>query len=140
MDLQQADSGALVLNDAYNANPTSMEAALRALASLPARRHIAVVGVMAELGPSGPAEHRRLAALAHELGIEMLAVAAPEYGVPVVDDVDEALAALGHTGRTGPTGRIGDGDAVLVKGSRVAGLERLVAKLLNPTSSGDPER
>ena len=53
MDLQRTARGVLVLNDAYNANPTSMEAALRALARLPARRRIAVVGVMAELGPSG---------------------------------------------------------------------------------------
>ncbi|MEY2404236.1 MAG: UDP-N-acetylmuramoyl-tripeptide--D-alanyl-D-alanine ligase, partial [Acidimicrobiaceae bacterium] len=69
MDLQRATSGALVLNDAYNANPTSMEAALRSLAALPARRRVAVLGVMAELGPDGPAEHRRIAALAEALGI-----------------------------------------------------------------------
>jgi len=122
MDLQRTSSGALVLNDAYNANPTSMEAALRALASLPARRHVAVVGIMAELGPSGPAEHRRLAGLAAKLGIELIAVQAADYGATTVDDLDGALGALGD---------LCEGDAVLVKGSRVAGLERLAATLLS---------
>src|SRR5437660_1916775 len=77
MDLRTAPSGALVLNDAYNANPASMEAALRSLAALRARHRVAVVGVMAELGPDGDAEHRRIAALAHDLGIDLVAVAAP---------------------------------------------------------------
>ena len=121
MDLQRTATGALVLNDSYNANPTSMEAALRALAALPARRRIAVVGVMAELGPAGPAEHRRMADVARDLGIELIAVATPDYGVPPVDDTDGALRALGS---------LGEGDAVLVKGSRVAGLETLAELLL----------
>jgi UDP-N-acetylmuramoyl-tripeptide--D-alanyl-D-alanine ligase len=124
MDLQRATSGALVLNDSYNANPTSMEAALHALAALPARRRFAVVGVMAELGPSGPAEHRRIAGLAHDLGIELIPVNAPEYGV--ADDTDTADAVA----RVEVLGQLGDGDAVLVKGSRVAGLEALAAMLL----------
>ena len=63
-----APSGALVLNDTYNANPLSIEAALRALAELPAERRTAILGVMAELGDVGPAEHARLGALAAELG------------------------------------------------------------------------
>ena len=122
MDLQRTPTGALLLNDAYNANPTSMEAALRALAALPARRRIAVVGVMAELGPTGPAEHRRMADLAAELGIELIAVNAADYGVAMVGDLDEAFTALGP---------VGEGDAIVVKGSRVAGLERLAARLLS---------
>lgn len=122
MQLQRAATGALVLNDAYNANPTSMEAALRSLAALDARRRVAVVGVMAELGPGGPDEHRRIAALAAELGIDLLAVAAPDYGVETVDDIDAALARLGA---------IGPDDAVLVKGSRVAGLEELAERLIS---------
>lgn len=121
MDLQRTPTGALLLNDAYNANPTSMEAALRALAALPARRRIAVVGVMAELGPSGPAEHRRMAALASELGIELIAVRAADYGATTVDSLDGALGALGE---------LREGDALLVKGSRVASLERLAETLL----------
>jgi UDP-N-acetylmuramoyl-tripeptide--D-alanyl-D-alanine ligase len=120
MQLERSPSGALVLNDAYNANPLSTEAALRALAGLPAERRTAVLGVMAELGDVGPAEHARLGALAAELGIRLIAVAAPDYGGEPADDPDEALERLG---------RLGPGDAVLVKGSRAAGLERLAGTL-----------
>lgn len=121
MDLRRAPSGALVLNDAYNANPASVEAALRSLAALPIAgggRRIAVLGLMAELGPTGPDEHRRIAALAHDLGIEVIAVDAPDYGVRVVRRDELDLAG------------VREGDAVLVKGSRVAGLERVAQELL----------
>ena len=120
MALTTTTTGALVLNDAYNANPTSMVAALDALRALPATRRIAVLGVMAELGPDGDLEHQRIAAYADELGIEVLAVNAPDYARTTVPDIEAALAALGP---------IGDGDAVLVKGSRVAGLEQLAVAL-----------
>lgn len=120
MELHRAPSGALVLNDAYNANPLSMEAALRSLAELPARRRAAVLGIMAELGDAGPAEHARMGALAAELGVRVIAVAAPAYGGEVVDSAGEALALLGE---------VGTGDAVLVKGSRAAGLESVAGTL-----------
>ena len=119
MELTRTRRGAVVINDAYNANPASTEAALRSLAALRARRRIAVLGVMAELGDMGPAEHKRIAALARDLGIEVIAVDAPDYGVPTVDGVDGALDVL----------QLDDGDAVLVKGSRVAGLEALASAL-----------
>ncbi len=122
MDLQTAPSGARVLNDAYNAGPASMEAALRALAHLDAARHHAVLGPMAELGEDGPAEHRRIAALAGELGVHLVVVGSADYGPAPVHDVDEAVAALGE---------LGADDAVLVKGSRVAGLERVAERLLS---------
>ena len=120
MELHRAPSGALVLNDTYNANPLSMEAALRALAELPARRRTAVVGIMAELGEVGPSEHARMGALAGALGIRVIAVDAPDYGGEIVDDAGEALDRLGP---------LGEGDAVLVKGSRAAGLESLAGTL-----------
>lgn len=121
MQLGRARSGATILNDAYNANPASMEAGLRALAALPARRHIAVLGRMAELGEISDAEHQRMAALAEELAIEVIAVDAPAYGVKSIEGVEAALAALDG---------IGEGDAVLVKGSLVAGLQRLASALI----------
>jgi UDP-N-acetylmuramoyl-tripeptide--D-alanyl-D-alanine ligase len=120
MDLHRTSSGALVLNDAYNANPISMAAALRSLAALDARRRMAVLGTMAELGEVAEAEHRAVAALAVDLGIRVIALAEPRYGTEQVGDIAAAAAALGP---------LDDGDAVLVKGSRVAGLERL-AELL----------
>jgi len=93
---------------------------LAALEAVPADRRIAVLGLMAELGPAGAAQHREIGVWAHERGIEVLAVAAPDYGGEDVDDVEAALERLGALGST---------DAVLVKGSRVAGLERLAQDL-----------
>jgi UDP-N-acetylmuramoyl-tripeptide--D-alanyl-D-alanine ligase len=120
MELVTLPSGVRVINDAYNANPASMAAALGALAALPARRRVAVLGVMAELGETSDADHKQVAARAAELGIEVVAVAAPAYGVRTVADLDAAAAALAD---------LGERDAVLLKGSRVAGLERLVSLL-----------
>jgi UDP-N-acetylmuramoyl-tripeptide--D-alanyl-D-alanine ligase len=121
MELHRTDAGITVLNDAYNANPASMAAALRALAALRAERRVAVLGEMAELGARGPEEHRAVADLALRLGIELVAVGTDAYGVPGLPDVDAAADALG--------GLLRPGDAVLVKASRVAGLERVAALL-----------
>lgn len=121
MELDRSPAGALVLNDAYNANPTSMVAALRALAALDARRRFAVLGHMAELGADEAAEHRRVAVVAAELGIELVAVRTDLYGVDPVASTDEVLDVLGT---------VGDDDAVLVKASRSAGLEQVAAALL----------
>jgi UDP-N-acetylmuramoyl-tripeptide--D-alanyl-D-alanine ligase len=128
MELSTASTGARVLNDAYNAGPASTAAALRALAAIPAARHLAVLGVMAELGTEHGSAHADIAALADQLDIGVIAVAAPAYGPGVthVDDVDAALAQLRRDGDLGPD------DAVLVKASRVAGLEHLAAALLLP--------
>jgi UDP-N-acetylmuramoyl-tripeptide--D-alanyl-D-alanine ligase len=121
MDLRRAPSGALVLNDAYNANPASVAAALRSLAALPAQRRVAVLGEMAELGEDAPAAHAEVVGLAAQLGIDVLAVGTPAYGGAVVAGAGEAVDALGV---------LGEGDAVLVKGSRVTGLERVAELLL----------
>lgn len=120
MELHRAPSGALILNDTYNANPLSMAAALRALAELPALRRIAVLGIMAELGDVGPSEHARMGALAAALGVRIIAVDAPDYGAETVAGAGEARERLGP---------LGDGDAVLIKGSRAAGLESLAGTL-----------
>ncbi|MEO5840197.1 MAG: UDP-N-acetylmuramoyl-tripeptide--D-alanyl-D-alanine ligase [Acidimicrobiales bacterium] len=121
MELHRTRNGAQLINDSYNANPTSMAAALRALAAVPARRRVAVLGVMAELGAVSDAQHRAVYDLATSLGIEVLAVAAPAYGATDVGSIDEALERIGE---------VGPDDAILVKGSRVAGLEALAARLL----------
>ncbi len=79
MALLTLPSGARMLDDAYNANPTSMSAALQSLASLDADRRVAVLGVMAELDNSA-AEHAAIGRLARELGIEVISVARPTTG------------------------------------------------------------
>ena len=123
MALGRAPSGVVVLNDAYNANPASMAAGLRALAALPARRRLAFLGTMAELGERAVSDHRDIAALAAELGVQVVAVGEPAYGVEVVPDVAAAASRAADLG-------LGEGDAVLVKASRVARLERLAEALL----------
>ena len=117
MALHRLPSGAVVIDDAYNANPTSMAAALDTLIALPARRRIAVVGEMAELDEPARA-HREIADLAADHGIELIVVGTELYGIEPTDDPVAALGTL-------------DGDAaVLVKASRVAGLDRVAAALL----------
>ena len=122
MQVQHTPSGAVVINDAYNANPTSMRAAISALAATEASRRIAVLGVMAELGDGADQEHLAIADEAAGVGIDVIAVDCRAYGggVTHVGDFSEAAAMLGE---------LNERDAVLVKGSRVAGLERL-AQLL----------
>ena len=117
MEVGRAPSGAVIVNDAYNANPDSMRAALHSIARMDARRRFAVLGLMGELDDA-TAGHQRVAADAAELGVEVVAVATELYGVAPVDDAVAALGALG------------EGDVVLVKASRAAGLERIAQELL----------
>jgi UDP-N-acetylmuramoyl-tripeptide--D-alanyl-D-alanine ligase len=125
-ELLELRDGVVIVNDCYNANPTSMRAALDHLASLDARgRRMAVLGEMAELGPQGPAYHREVGAHARDLGIgpivgvgELARDYAPDEWVP------DARAAVSVTHAL-----IGAGDTVLVKGSRAVGLELLSDEL-----------
>jgi len=121
MEVARTGAGALIINDAYNANPASMAEALKALAGAPAARRVAIVGPMLELGELSDAEHGRMGDLARSLGIRVIAVDAPAYGGEDVANVDEAVALVGKLQRD---------DAVLVKASRAAGLERVAAALL----------
>ena len=121
MDVRRTASGAVVLNDSYNANPTSMRAAIDALVDLAATRRVAVLGLMAEI--SDPAdEHRALTNYAVRRGVDVIAYGTDLYGIEPVADVAAAVAALGS---------LAGGDAVLVKGSRVVGLEHVAAALLD---------
>lgn len=133
--LVETPGGVTVLDDSYNANPASMAAALRTLAGLDVEgRRWAVLGRMAELGPGGPQEHAGVGRLAAELGVDGVVVvgaearpiaeAAEAAGLAhwLVDGPDAAVAAL--------AGRLAPGDAVLVKASRAAGLERVAAALV----------
>jgi UDP-N-acetylmuramoyl-tripeptide--D-alanyl-D-alanine ligase len=86
---------------------------------------VAIVGEMAELGDEGPEEHLAVAREATAAGVRVIAVASPAYG-PDVEHADGIDAALRLLGTLGPD------SAVLVKGSRVAELERLAEQLLVP--------
>ncbi|HEY1958410.1 MAG TPA: UDP-N-acetylmuramoyl-tripeptide--D-alanyl-D-alanine ligase [Polyangiaceae bacterium] len=124
----------LVVDDTYNANPASMRAALAILAELAgARRRVAVLGEMKELGPAAPAEHAAIgdalaaAGVALAIGCGGLAdqtmSRARELGIEALAcrDLEAAVAASLE--------RVHAGDVVLVKGSRSVGAERIVEAL-----------
>jgi len=117
--------GGFVVNDAYNANPDSMRAALAHLAERAGtRRRIAVLGEMAELGDVSLRYHREIGELARDLEVEVIAVgeAAREYDPTVwAPDAAGAVDAL--------RGLLQPGDAVLVKASRAVGLEGIPAEI-----------
>ena len=130
----------VVVNDCYNANPMSMRAAIDHLAASPARRRIAVLGAMAELGDESLAHHRQIGRHAAERGIDVL-VPVGAGAIPYterfpgeihpVDTPEEAANALGQLAQPG--------DRVLIKGSRSAGLERVLARPgLRPTAPAAP--
>jgi UDP-N-acetylmuramoyl-tripeptide--D-alanyl-D-alanine ligase len=121
----------LVINDAYNANPVSMRAALAYLVQrAEGRRRVAVLGDMAELGRTGPKYHAEVGRAAAELGVEEILAVGPlargylDGGVPgrAVANVHEALRVVDDVVRPG--------DAVLVKASRAVGLEAIAEALL----------
>ena len=117
--------GIVLVNDCYNANPVSMRAALDHLATLGAPRTVAVLGEMGELGPGAAGFHREVGEHARAAGIDMLlgvGLAARDYGPDeLVADPAEAAELL--------AARLQPGDAVLVKGSRSAGLEQVAEAL-----------
>jgi UDP-N-acetylmuramoyl-tripeptide--D-alanyl-D-alanine ligase len=130
-------SGAVVINDCYNANPLSMRAALDDLAThSPEGRRIAVLGDMLELGPGEVGAHRELGEYAARSGLDALvavgplsaemasafAAAAPEATLRRADDAAEAAAIAREL--------VGPGDVVLVKGSRGIALEAVAEALV----------
>jgi len=122
--------GGFVVNDAYNANPTSMEAALRHLAERGAgRRRLAILGGMAELGDHTEKHHREIADLARELGIDVLAVGELARGYGAEAWEPDAASAMEAARRV-----VKPGDAVLVKASRSVALEGIAPTLANDTA------
>ena len=137
MEVFRTAGGITVVNDAYNANPTSMSAALKAARWMAGDgRCIAVLGTMAELGPISVEEHERIGELLVRLGIDeliavgddarVIAAGAEREGlepqhIKTCPGVDEAIGAVRDLARPG--------DLILVKASRAAGLERVAEAL-----------
>ncbi len=126
-------AGGLLINDSYNANPTSLGAALEHQAQLAAgRRRVAILGTMAELGADSDRYHREIGSRAAELGVAALLAVGNEarayleeaQEVPLREWAPDAERAVALALET-----VQPGDCVLVKGSRAVGLE-LVAKAL----------
>ncbi len=140
--LERLAGGALLVDDCYNANPLSMGAALRTLASLARAeggRAVAVLGDMLELGPGELELHRQVGAEAAAAGLHRLhcfgpraralADGAAAAGLPAARILHtEDVAALAAAARDG----LAAGDVLLVKASRGMRLERLVEALRGP--------
>jgi UDP-N-acetylmuramoyl-tripeptide--D-alanyl-D-alanine ligase len=133
MRLQLVDAeGVRIINDAYNANPASMKAAIQTLAALPATgRRIAVLGDMRELGEASAASHGEIGRFFAEkypadllfcIGADSRAIAAEAvklgYAVAKIEHFADAAAAAGAI-----AARVSLGDVVLLKASRAIGLE-----------------
>ncbi|MFD3515074.1 UDP-N-acetylmuramoyl-tripeptide--D-alanyl-D-alanine ligase [Streptomyces sp. NPDC058657] len=146
MEVTERPDGVTVVNDAYNANPESMRAALRALASMgKGRRTWAVLGHMAELGDTSLVEHDAVGRLAVRLNVsKLVAVGGREaswlqlgaynegsWGEESVH-VSDTQAAIDLLRK-----ELRPGDVVLVKASRSVGLEAVAQALLEPGTEGE---
>ncbi len=124
-------NGALVVNDCYNSSPPALEAMLAAVQSLPARRRIAVLGAMLELGPGGAALHAQCGARVAELGFDRLITVAPEADAIAEGALSGGLPAARCLRVQSPEeagnwlrNQMREGDVVLLKASRAVHLER----------------
>jgi UDP-N-acetylmuramoyl-tripeptide--D-alanyl-D-alanine ligase len=115
--------GGLLINDSYNANPASMQAALEHLAEHEGRK-VAILGEMAELGPTSPEYHREVGELVSDLGIEVVLGVGELAKAYCGEWVENAAKAAERAPEL-----VQPGDVVLVKGSRAVGLE-VVAEAL----------
>ncbi|HEY2519452.1 MAG TPA: UDP-N-acetylmuramoyl-tripeptide--D-alanyl-D-alanine ligase [Streptosporangiaceae bacterium] len=149
MEVREGPGGVTVINDAYNANPESVRAALDALGHMArGRRSFAILGQMNELGDEARDSHLEAGAHAAGTGVTGLIVVG-KLAEPILDG---ALATTGWHGEaigvsTGAEavaalrGRLAAGDVVLVKASRSVGLETVAADLLSqPASSSASEK
>jgi len=129
--------GVTLLNDSYNANPQSMEVALRSLAEAKGRsRGLAVIGDMGELGATAPEAHREAGRLAAELGLDFVFALGAHAG-EVVGGALERGFPRAHAISSGDAGELTErvravlrrGDWLLIKGSRSMRMERIVDAL-----------
>jgi UDP-N-acetylmuramoyl-tripeptide--D-alanyl-D-alanine ligase len=137
MQTSGTPEGIRVVNDAYNSNPESVAAALKTGRWMAVHgRLIAVLGQMAELGPIATAEHERVGELAARLPVDRLLAIGPDAKAIVVAAVREGVEPDAAVAYDDPDAAIADvlahvapGDVVVVKGSRVAGLEQVGERL-----------
>jgi UDP-N-acetylmuramoyl-tripeptide--D-alanyl-D-alanine ligase len=131
-DRLEVAGGVLVIDDCYNANPMSMHAAIAELALIDAKRRVAVLGDMLELGAQHEAGyHRALGPAANAAEIKLLITVGPRAAL-AGEGFDGRLIAVDAAAGAAEVlaGELREGDVVLVKGSRGVGLERVVAALV----------
>ncbi len=150
MALYERADGLVVVNDSYNANPASMQAALDTLAAIGERgdrRTVAVLGEMLELGPTSAADHAEVGAYAARLGIDVV-LAVGEAAWPVAESARRTPGWSGEAVTTAGRDQAADWlrhnvvarDIVLVKASRGAALEHLADVLADDAEGGAPSR
>ena len=126
-EVHELPGGGLVVNDAYNANPTSMRAALLDLSErAQGRRRVAVLGEMAELGDESARYHDEIASLLAELGVELV-VAVGEPAKRYLARVADGVAVPDAGSFESVADELRPGDVILVKASRAVGLEGIPA-------------
>lgn len=138
MELMPRADGVLILNDAYNANPDSMAAALATAVELvhgtrrdhPEARVIAVLGDMLELGPLAEELHEEAGRLAADLGVAEIVAVGDLASQIVAGATSEGIAArVADRNDVASSLSLKPGDVVLIKGSRGVGLETVAAEL-----------
>ncbi|MCL6471646.1 MAG: UDP-N-acetylmuramoyl-tripeptide--D-alanyl-D-alanine ligase [Firmicutes bacterium] len=138
MEIFATDDNVLILNDTYNANPISMQAALSTLIDIStAGRHIAVLGDMLELGHISNEAHKEIGEMVASLGVDVLIAVGNESRVMAESATKAGMSAKSIITclDSGTAARIlkqliTPGDVVLVKGSRGVGLEVVVKELV----------
>ena len=146
IEIDVADGKALLIDESYNANPASMRATLAQLGRTPARRRIAVLGAMKELGSHGPGYHTALAGPIHDAEVDY-AVLVGEEMIPLAHALEEAELGKSESSKLGKPvpfahcANVGEAldalrafrlerdDVILVKGSNSVGLASLVTAL-----------
>lgn len=144
MEITERPDGVTVINDAYNANPHSMRAALRSVASLAAgRRMVAVLGLMVDLGGESEREHRELGALIAKSGIDVLITIGDKEGTWIADSAraNGAKAQIIQVAdpaeaRTLLESVLTSGDVVLLKASNSVGLQSVGNEVAAQTRAG----
>lgn len=128
MELHRTTKGVTIVNDAYNANPDSTAAALRALAQMPCTgRRVAVLGEMLELGAVSRSAHVRIGELSRALGIDLVVAvgAVADWIAEGRADAETVGVADSDSATSQLTSVLQSGDLVLIKASRSVGLERV---------------
>ncbi|MEL7060893.1 MAG: UDP-N-acetylmuramoyl-tripeptide--D-alanyl-D-alanine ligase [Acidobacteriota bacterium] len=141
-EVHRSEDGPTIIDDSYNSNPEAAVAAIASAAEVPARRRLAVLGDMLELGPTAPELHRGVGRAAGARGFEIV-LGVGELARHVVDAARDAGVADASWSPDAASAaerlrqwHLSAGDLVLVKGSRGIGLDLVVRELLSDGGNG----
>ena len=124
MNVLRGKNNTVIIDDCYNANPVSMNAALDVLKNLSAKRKIAVLGGMREIGKITNESHRLMGQYAKEVAIKVVTVGELAKKYEIKDHFNQTNKAIKYL-----LNEIQEGDIILIKASRAVGLEKIVEAL-----------